>query len=257
MATMRFPWKGPIGLALLAACSTTPAVDARVEPEWDDTGTVWGYLSRKYDADGDGAITRGEYGRDDESFERMDGDGNALLTAEDFAYTPEVFGRMRMAVARAVVERYFQGDDVDDEITLDELFVVAQAYDANGDELVVEAEFRAHASACYRDLPLPANVRMMGEFDPWEGVMAVVDEDRDGQLAFAELGAFFEAQDDDADFVWKLGADDEEAEVPSSGPTVGSVAPDFALTAPDGASTARLSSFAGDRPVALIFGSAT
>jgi hypothetical protein len=38
---------------------------------------------------------------------------------------------------------------------------------------------------------------------------------------------------------------------------VGQVAPDFSLRSPDGASSVQLSSFRGDRPVVLVFGSYT
>jgi peroxiredoxin len=40
-------------------------------------------------------------------------------------------------------------------------------------------------------------------------------------------------------------------------PKVGDLAPDFELADPSGASTTRLSTFRGQRPVALVFGSYT
>ena len=44
---------------------------------------------------------------------------------------------------------------------------------------------------------------------------------------------------------------------PRTGPTVGTVAPDFELSAPGGGPPVRLSGFAGEKPVALVFGSYT
>jgi hypothetical protein len=50
---------------------------------------------------------------------------------------------------------------------------------------------------------------------------------------------------------------DDEGKLPTNLPAPGDMAPDFELSAPDGARTVRLSSFRGQKPVVLIFGCLT
>ena len=144
---------------------------------------------------------------------------------------------------------------------MDELFTAAEAYDADGDELLTEEEFRALADERRQELPSTPEMRMMGEFDPWEPLTLALDTDGDGGISFAELGFFFEANDGQGDFVWDVGTVESASPPPStqpgSGPRVGTLAPDFSLSPPEGGEVVRLSSFRGQRPVALVFGSAT
>ena len=47
--------------------------------------TPWDFLRKAYDRNGDGRITRAEYTRDDEHFQRLDRDGDGAITTADFA----------------------------------------------------------------------------------------------------------------------------------------------------------------------------
>lgn len=70
----------PIALALLFLGT------GGVAPE-----SAWDYLAKRYDADGDGKITRDEYTRSDEHFGRLDRDKNGVIEAADM----ELRSRMR------------------------------------------------------------------------------------------------------------------------------------------------------------------
>ncbi len=124
-------------------------------------GSVWDYLSAKYDKDGDDAISPSEYGRGKELFERLDVDRDGKITAEDSS--PSGRGGRR-------------------------------------------------------------------GFDPRRG--------RGADRPRKERGS-------------RKNPKGEAAR------SVGSMAPDFELEPPSGGHPVRLSSFRGDRPVALIFGSYT
>jgi hypothetical protein len=68
-----------------AAAPSTGADDPPPEPEVDpeESKSVWDYLSKRYDADGDGKITFEEYGRSREHFDRLDADGDGVVSAAD------------------------------------------------------------------------------------------------------------------------------------------------------------------------------
>ncbi|MFT7677482.1 MAG: hypothetical protein ACI8QC_001460 [Planctomycetota bacterium] len=53
--------------------------------------SAWEYLAERYDADGDGKISRAEYTRTDEHFARLDRDENGVIEAADM----EIRSRMR------------------------------------------------------------------------------------------------------------------------------------------------------------------
>jgi Ca2+-binding EF-hand superfamily protein len=262
---MRVPVLGLALLSFASACESSSVLVPRSEveppllPDWNDEGSVWEHVASRYDADGDGAVAREEYTRDDVAFARLDRDRDGTLTEADFPDESEQMEALRARLANAVVERYLQDDDDLEALTLDELFVAAEVFDLDGDELLTEEEFRTVGPDRKREIPMTDEVRMMGNYDPWTALVDAIDEDGDGALGFAELGAYFEAHDLDADLVWLI----EPAEAsapglePSSGPRVGTLAPDFELLPPDGGDPVRLSSFRGDRPVALVFGSAT
>ncbi|WP_337177167.1 deiodinase family protein [Paludisphaera sp.] len=85
----------------------------------------WDAARSKYDGDGDSRIARDEYPGDDESFARLDGDGDGALTAADFdfskAYSPSpgsmLFSRLDRdgdgKVVPEEVERFFRAADPD------------------------------------------------------------------------------------------------------------------------------------------------
>lgn len=75
--------------AFLAALLATGCAAAPAKPpalEFDArTLAVWEFVRAKYDADGDGAVARGEYGRDDLAYFHLDADRDGRVTREDFA----------------------------------------------------------------------------------------------------------------------------------------------------------------------------
>lgn len=101
--------------------------------------------------------------------------------------------------------------------------------------------------------------------EAWRFVAERHDQDRDGVVTAQEYGrgaAAFARLDRDGD--GRLTAQDfalpmRRGEMPArgSGPRAGDAAPDFELPRIAGGADLRLSSFAGQKPVALIFGSWT
>jgi len=53
-------------------------------PQSATPASAWDYLRTRYDADGDGRITRAEYSRQDAAFAHLDADRNGVITLEDF-----------------------------------------------------------------------------------------------------------------------------------------------------------------------------
>ena len=249
------------GFALVVAA--TPIAAAQdAEPE-----SIWTFLVDKYDADADGAVSAEEYGRDTEKFARLDRDGDGALTAADF----ERGGGGRRGgrsprtdpatMAAMVVGRYLAGDADLDGPTLATAFAT---YDADADGRIVRAEFDAEAAA------RGASPGM----DRFQMLLDALD-DGDGALTLAELRTWFDARDGDSDGVLTLdemgvrsrggrpgrergGRRGRDAGSSDADPArEGAVAPDFSLRPPQGGDAVTLSSFAGKRPVALIFGSYT
>ena len=233
--------------------------------------TNWAYLVAKYDADGDGRITADEHGRGADVFERLDQDGDGVLTGADSGSRGGRGSGNSARMAQRMTSTYFQ-DDADPDtavFALAELETSVDAYDANGDGVVDRSEFEAFAAIRRVDPPgndAPAVRRMMNNIDGYAVIVEAVDDDGDEAIGRDELIAFFHARDD-GDGVWTLtdpfggrrgrrGGAPDGAE-PTTGPKVGTLAPDFELRAPDGGPTVTLSSFRGNLPVALIFGSYT
>jgi len=168
-------------------------------------------------------------------------------------------------MARRMMSRYFQLDDDDARVPLAELQGAIASYDANGDGVLQADEFRARAEASKVTAPGDDSrmvQRFMDGMDPWETIAAAVDADGSGSMSSQELVAFH-AKMAEGSGAWELaamtgggGATRAEPEQ-KSGPAVGSMAPDFILEPLDGKALVRLSSFRGERPVALVFGSYT
>ena len=77
-------------LLLVALAASALALEEEPPPP----PTVWEFLALKYDADADGRISRAEYQRSDETWVRLDSDGNGFLEASEFA------GRARRGARR-------------------------------------------------------------------------------------------------------------------------------------------------------------
>ncbi len=278
---MRLPLHTGLAFVVLAVagCQTNPGSDytslGEVAPPMEldkQVDSTWVYLRNKYDTDGDDRITSQEYDREGGRFDRVDSNGDGVITAADFEQGRG--RRMEGMRAQRIVAMYFQ-IDTPAELGLDELGEAITAYDDNADGRIDAEEFETHREDRKLDMPggdSPMMRRRMGNVDAWEAMIVVIDTDNDGRITRAEFIAFFKDRDD-GDLVWSLdrsrrgGAGPRRGEArsgrgeatsrPMSGAPEGRLAPDFTLGPPHGGETVTLSSFSKNLPVALIFGSYT
>ncbi|MFT5052353.1 MAG: Ca2+-binding EF-hand superfamily protein [Chlamydiales bacterium] len=259
---------------LTVACRTH---DAAVElPASSPSGTptpvalegqtsIWVYIASRYDADFDGFVQRWEYDRG--AFEQLDRDQDGALTAADFESdpSPESTRMMTAMVGESLLGQYFQADDQPAALGVGELERVMRAYDTDDDGRIDAGEFgcAAGAQAAFGRTRGGGLASMLDVPDPWGGLRSAIDDDADEALGDGEIFAFFESLDEDADGELSFDPETEWTEDGSpvtentSGPAAGLAAPDFELPYDRGSERVRLSSFRGDRPVALIFGSYT
>lgn len=170
-----------------------------------------------------------------------------------------------------LIAQYFQMDDDNGELALQELEQAILSYDANNDGYIERDEFESQAEArrIVSSERIEGMMRMaMHGMEPWDALIEGTDSDDDGHIAGSELVAFFRERDD-GDGVWSLnrgrggrggGRRDGPGGAGSramSGAPEGEMAPDFTLAPPHGNESVMLSSFRGSLPVALIFGSYT
>ena len=185
----------------------------------------------------------------------MDG----VITAEDF----ERAGRRVRGISVSEGKRlrgvhlvawYLQADDDRSTVGRTEVREALAAYDRNADGRIGRSEFEAsyarRATFGRRPAGRWAGLLEVETTDPWERLILVVDGNDDGFMTTAELDAFYLRNESE----WAFDPDDTFAPVRS---LVGHVAPDFTLPRSDRDERVTLSDFAGDRPVALIFGSYT
>ena len=250
----------------LSGCQSAPGPEkefGHVVAPMADEGDVWDYLEQKYDADRDGIITKAEYDREGDRFHRLDHNKDGAISADDFS---SGFGsrrgmRRRMR-ARRLVAQYFQYDEDPTTLTLEELELAMVAYDANGDHQLDRDEFEATAESRKIEIlsgDFPMMRMRMRRFEPWDGLLAGTDDDGDGIIGHDELVGYFNAEAD-GDRVWNLdrlmrgrGSSMRRG----GGVREGEMAPDFELKSSHGGESVSLSSFRGNLPVALIFGSYT
>ena len=225
------------------------------------------YLLARYDADGDGAVARDEYSRQGNQFARWDLDGDGSITAADFEVeTPELMGQIMYLRKARALGRHFQADDDHAVLHIDEFGEAFVAYDVDGDTELTREEFEALAEE--RRVGLPGDDSLMmqnytGGGSAWATLRQAFDEDKNDRLAIYELGLFFEEQetdelrfDQDRCDDGKAGDTFERVDLARGAPE-GSQAPDLTLPTLHGDEKVSLRDFAGDVPVALIFGSYT
>lgn len=231
----------------------------------DLTGSAssnWDYLLAKYDRDGDRRIEAREYDRERARFDLLDHDADGTLTEADFPELDSASfrGSYRDQRAERVLAAHFQADDDNAELRLDELEWMITTYDTDLDETLDAREFAAGPAQNRRELDdgdaSGTERAMMGTYEPWEVLLEAVDQNGDGRLGATELVAFFQLRCLGGE-VLSLRKEGEGARTDSSGVPLGEPAPDFSLEPPRGGSRVPLSSFRGEKPVALIFGSFT
>ena len=257
------------GLAILVGCQAAPTVSKEMAPTVvvpDDIAaqhdTVLAYLLDRYDANADSRVALVEYDRDGGQFERLDQNSDGYIDQADFA--SEAGGGEMRCIRRAqmVVMGHFDSDGDEDALSREEMMISFVNMDTSKDGQLDRAELETAIEA----EPVEAGeasmmTRMMAKMDPFELLAAGVDDDGNDLVSDEELLAFFNSLDD-GDGVWSFrGSSSSNSE--SSGPTkktgaqVGTVAPNFTLASPHGGEPVSLASFAGKKPVALIFGSYT
>ncbi len=244
-------------VALAAALSLTACVSSRddefmeLDPAQD---SAWAFLSAKYDADGDGTITAEEYDRPGGDLARVDRNEDGVITVADYAGGPSG-GReaqmMRMMRARGMAMTAFQDDEDPSDLKRTELVTAVARLDADASGALDAEEMAGVEPPDVSGQP-PMVRRMMAGATPFAALAEVADADADGSLSTDELTTFFDSMDD-GDAVWSM----RRPKKAPQGPAQGEPAPDFTLTPTAGGDPVTLSSFAGDRPVALIFGSYT
>ncbi len=204
-----------------------------------ELSSVWTFLARKYDSDGDEVVTAAEYDRGETRFINYDRTGDGQLTAADFP-----------------PDTYFNGFSH---------YLVRQA-DADEDETITRAEWDAFAARLDADgsgviTPDEAK-RAMGEWaDDWPLFLLSFDQDQDGDFDAFDLDVTFRDQDYDGDGAltgketagWAATA--ERPDTPP--PAVGEAAPAIDLMFADGSGAFRLADAIREQPVALVFGSYT
>jgi len=264
-----------LSTALLAtACRTSDSADpppvswpteASAPVALDGETSIWIYIATRYDTDLDGLVQSDEYDRD--AFAQLDRDQDGVLSAADFESdrSPEATRMMTVMVGESLLGRFFQGDGQPTALGVGELEQVMRAYDTDDDGRIDAGEFgcAAESQAAFGRAPAGGLASMLKARDPWKGLKSAIDDDADEALADGEIFVFFESLDEDADGELRFDPDSEWTEDGSpvtedtSGPAQGLLAPDFELPYDRGSEVVRLSSFKGDRPVALIFGSYT
>ena len=238
-----------------AACQSAPPVPM-------DEPAAFTFVRERYDANGDGAVSEDEYRRAGVQFARLDRTGDGVLRADDFetagrrmlGMRPEEARRQR---ARHLLAWYFQGEGTGPHrVEEEELLEALAVYDVNGDGRVGRTEFEARAATgeTYGRTPSGrwAGLLELETTDPWERLLQGADLDGNGFLTAADLEGFYglvEERDG-----WSF---DPRHGVAIGRSLDGLPAPDFSLPSLDGSGDVTLSDFAGDRPVALIFGSYT
>ncbi len=220
-----------VGLSILLLVSVAAAQERRPDSAWD-------LIAREHDHDKDGAVSAEEYSRGEARFRRLDRDGDGKLTPADFEGGSRRGPRARGPEAmRPRILGRLLGVGEDRPFELEGFAAWFGEQDGNDDRILDldEIGFDRRAEMMLRILDVDGSGAL--EFDELEGVAKGADADRDGKISAAEIRGGRGSR--------------------SAAPSVGKRAPDFDLPYKTGDETAKLSSFAGKRPVALIFGSYT
>lgn len=190
-------------------------------PVTGDTRFDWKWFATRYDTNGDGVVTREEFTGPEDTFTRLDRNWDGRLTREDFDWAGgSTLGRQK-ATTFALMKWIDKSSD--GRITADE-------WQAAFDRLAKDKGYLDDTDL-ERLVFQPAVRKAQAD----QKVVGGRPKSRPAHLEqLAESGKLF-----------------------TDGPRVGEVAPDFTLRSPDGKTKVRLSSFRGDKPVVLVFGSFT
>ena len=263
-------------LAAFMAVTTHAQPDRERRPSDDP----FQFLASKYDADKDGVITLAEYQRGEEKFKRLDRNGDGKLTKDDFAGRRGRAGggkrsrrgpsrRQVEAIIRRVFTRYVDADS-NGTVTRDEFDRFLGKVAPKGEAVTNEG---LSATGIPERMTALVNRAFDGDRDgkttkaEFEGVFRKLDRNEDGKLTDNEIttaGGFRRPGSGGGRRRGGGGGDHsgggrQQARTPAPKlPKTGDVAPDFELPVlGKEKKSVKLSSLAGKRPVALIFGSYT
>ncbi len=235
----------------LWGCST-PSAPAPTEPTRDPLAEhrlhrheAWQELAKRYDADQDGRIERGEYPRGDAPFGQLDRDRDGAVSEADFALDgalPPDFGIPLLLVR-------FAGGAKAASVPIEPLIAALAGLDRDGDGRVDVAEFNEVLAR-----GAPPGV------DGFGTLLAGMDADRDRLLSRTEIAQWLERRDAQGDGMLEL-----RERMPGLAPLqVGWIehgqrepAPDFPALRLEDLAPVRLSELRRGKPMALIFGSFT
>ncbi len=254
-----------IGLTTLSILAT----GASAQFGRGDPTRLWEVLGERHDKDKDGKITATEYGRGEDKFRNWDSDGDGVLTKTDFQNR----GQRRGRGGKRGGHRGHRGTGASTNFILARF--VARPADGNKDGQVTAGEWKEFCRRldCNRDGIVSREEFPFAKYlsDRRFGMLRrALDEDQDGSVQYREIAAVFLKLDRDKSK--KLTGAEMGSNRARSGrgrgneagvPQPGQLAPDFDLPLvdqPKGTkkeATIKLSSFAGKKPVALIFGSYT
>ena len=238
-------------LFALAAVIVAQSLVAQ-EPVASKKNAVWDLISTQNDVNKDGKVTTDEFTRGKTRFERLDRDKDGVLTVADFKRRERRGARGgrggRRGGGRGMSASMLFGrlmdTDENQEVTKKEVNSWVKEHDKNNDGKLNKDEF--------------GNSRR-GEF-----IIGMLDKDEDSMVSLAEFTTEFDKAAGEAGVIkvtarrrGNRGGSGGRARPADGAPKVGVVAPEIHLSYKDGKSKAKLSSFKGKKPVALIFGSYT
>ncbi len=202
---------------------------------------IWTFIQQRYDKDSNGQVTVEEYARGKVQFLNYDTDRDGVLTEKDFPDEAWYNGFGSGVAREADLNR-------NREVTAEEWQAYLDRLDADKDGEMTQDEFGRVYS--------PVMVARMSI------VALSYDQDMDGKVTREDYAMLFGDLDRNKDGVLRGAELLSKAGVGTRprrpAPAVGEIAPDFELPLADNAEkTVRLSSFRGNKPVALIFGSYT
>jgi hypothetical protein len=179
----------------------------------------WKWLAARYDANGDGVITRKEFTGPAELFDRLDRNRDGVITPEDFDWSDRSLYLRQLGMAEGLFRRIDR--DSNGRISRDELDAFFKKMAKGKDHLTPE-DLR---EALFPPAPPPPKP---GAGGGGPSPMLLVRG-----LLQGEIGSMHE------------------------GPALNAKAPEFSLKTEDGKQTIALSQFRDKKPVVLIFGSFT
>lgn len=223
-----------------------------------DADKAWAQLAESFDKDKDGTITVQEFTRGERGFKNLDRNGDGKLTKSDF----DSQASMRPMIAQRIIRA--ADADKDQRVTLAEWTKFVGSLGEDGTTALSDAALQALVGSSQRGGRGGRGRR--GGRNMSRMLIRTLDADQSGTVEVSEVSGVFADLDKNGDEVVagaEFGRSRERGrrDASSSAPKVGDTAPDFDLpfagATKDDTKTVKLSSFAGKRPVALIFGSYT